>query len=99
MDSKIIKHIASLARIQLTEKEEEKMKNELSSILGYVGQLNKVDTKGVEPLYQITGLVNSMREDKYREDFKINDELYKKLIGQAPEKEKNFIKVRPILNK
>ena len=109
MDSKTIKHIASLARIELSEKEEEKMKNELSSILGYIEQLSKVNTDGVEPLYQTTGLVNSMREDKSRGDFsakggptsdwEMTDELNEKLIGQAPEKEKRFIKVKSVLNK
>ena len=99
MDSKTIKHIASLARIELTEKEEERMRDELSSILGYVEQLNKVNTDGVEPLYQITGLVNSMREDKNRGDFEMDEELNKKLIGQAPDKENRFIKVKSVLNK
>ena len=99
MDIKTVKHIASLARIELTEKEEYKMKDELSSILSYVEQLNKVKTDGVEPLYQTTGLVNSRREDKYRGDFKMNEELNAKLIGQAPDKENRFLKVKSILNK
>ena len=75
------------------------MRDELSSILGYVEQLNKVNTDGVEPLYQITGLVNSMREDKNRGDFEMDEELNKKLIGQAPDKENRFIKVKSVLNK
>ena len=99
MDSKTIKHIASLARLELTEKEEEKLKKELSSILDYVEQLNKVDTSGVEPLYQTTGLVNSTREDKHRGDFKLDESLDAKLIGQAPSKENRFIKVKSVLNK
>ncbi len=109
MDAKTIKHIASLARIELTQKEEERMKEELSSILGYVEQLNKVDTSGVEPLYQTTGLINSMREDTHRGDFsakggpasgwKMDNDLNEKLIGQAPHKENRFVKVKSILNK
>lgn len=99
MDIKTIKHIASLARIKLTEGEEEKMKNELSSILDYIEQLNKVDTSGVEPLFQTTGLINSMRSDENREEFKMNEDLISKLIGQAPNKENGFIKVKSVLNK
>lgn len=72
MDSKTIKHIASLARIELTDKEEGKMSGELSAILGYIDQLNSINTDGVEPLYQTTGLVNSMREDKSQQDFEMN---------------------------
>ena len=47
-----VEHIAKLARIELREKEKEKFTNELSSILGYVEKLNKVDTakiKGISP--------------------------------------------------
>lgn len=99
MDSKTVKHIARLARIKITEKEEEKMKEELSAILGYIEQLNKVETEGIEPLYQNTGLLNSTRPDKYREDFKVGGELHEKLIGQAPEKEGRFVKVRSVLSK
>ena len=99
LDSKTIKHIASLARLNLTEKEVEKMKTELSSILGYVEQLNNVNTEGVEPLYQTSGLINSMREDKYRGDFKMDEQLNSKLIGQAPDKQERFVRVKSVLSK
>ena len=99
MDSKTIKHIASLVRIDLTQKEEDKMKSELSSILGYIEQLNKVNTEGVEPLYQTTGLVNSVRPDEQRPDFNMNENFKDRLIYQAPEKEKGFIKVKSVLGK
>ncbi len=99
MDTKTIQHIAKLARIELTEKEEDRMKGELSSILEYVEQLKKVNTDSVEPLYQTTGLVNSMREDEYRKDFEISEELSSKLVGQAPDKENGFVKVKSILSK
>lgn len=95
MDVKTIHHIASLARIKLTAKEEEKMQGELSSILGYIEQLSKVNTEGVEPLYQTTGLVNSMRKDE--PGGIANDNNF--LVGQAPDKENGFVKVRSVLNK
>jgi len=72
MDSKTIKHIASLARIELTAREEEKISGELSAVLGYIDQLNSINTDGVEPLYQTTGLINSMRQDKSRKDFEMD---------------------------
>ena len=98
MDSKTIKHIASLARIKLTVKEEENNQKELSLILDYVKQLNKVETDKIEPLYQVTGLVNSMREDK-DDRIGVNKGLNKKLVEQAPEQENGFIRVKAVLNK
>ena len=94
-----IKHIAKLARIELSEQEEEKYKNELSSILDFVNKLNEVDTEGVEPLYQTTGLIDSMRSDTSRGEFNMTEDLRERLIGQAPHKENRFIKVRSVLNK
>jgi len=94
-----IKHIAKLARIKLTGKEEEKFDKELSSVLDFIDQLNKVDTSKVEPAYQITGLVNSFRSDEHRKDFEMNEDLNRKLVGQAPSKEAGFIKVGSVLSK
>lgn len=94
-----IKHIAKLARIKLTEKEETRFNKELSSVLDFIDQLNKADTSQVEPAYQITGLANSFRPDEHRKDFEMNEELNEKLIGQAPQKENRFVKVRSVLNK
>lgn len=94
-----VKKIAKLVRIELTDSEIDKYKGELSSILDFVKKLNEVDTDGVEPLYQTTGLVNSVRPDEPRKEFEMNDELNKKLIGQAPHKENRFIKVKSVLKK
>jgi len=99
MDSKTIKHISSLARISLTEREEEKIKDDLSSILKYVEQLNEVDTSTTEPLHHVAGLINSMRTDDYRGNFKMDENLNEKLIGQAPDKKDRFVKVKSVLNK
>ncbi len=56
-------HIAKLARLELTSEEINKMTTELSSILGYVEMLNEVDTSGVEPTAQVTGITNALRDD------------------------------------
>ncbi len=93
-----IKHVAKLARIKIDEKEEKKLQKDLDSILEYIDKLNAVDTDGVEPLYQTTGLVDSFREDEPRGEFKMDDNLNKRLVGQAPNKEDRFVKVKPVLS-
>lgn len=59
-------HIAKLARLNLTEKEIDKMTSELSSILQYVDILNDVNTENIEPTAQVTGLENALREDEVK---------------------------------
>lgn len=99
LTDKEVKHIADLARIKISEKEEKSLKKDLSSILEYIDKLNEVDTTGIEPLYQTTGLVNSFREDEPRGEFKMDENLNEKLIGQAPHSQDRFIKVKSVFEK
>lgn len=59
--------LAKLSRLRLTEEETERFRGELSAILEYVETLDKADTAGLKPTYQVTGLKNVMRQDKVRE--------------------------------
>jgi aspartyl-tRNA(Asn)/glutamyl-tRNA(Gln) amidotransferase subunit C len=56
--------LARLAQIDLTDDEVTEFTAEFSEILKYVEQLQTVDTKGLEPTSQVTGLTNVTREDK-----------------------------------
>lgn len=58
-----IKHVAKLANLPLTEKEIPELQKQLSEILGYIDQLQEVDTKGIEETSQVTGLTNVSRND------------------------------------
>jgi len=94
-----IDHIAKLARLDLDHAHKEKFKKELSLILGYIEKLNEVDTAGVEPLYQVTGLQNVTRPDEHRGDFVLDDKLAEYLITQAPMHQDGLIKVKTVKNK
>ena len=59
-----VPHVAKLASLPLTDEESTKFASQLSAILDYVKQLEKVDTSAVEETSQITGLENVLREDK-----------------------------------
>jgi aspartyl-tRNA(Asn)/glutamyl-tRNA(Gln) amidotransferase subunit C len=59
-----VRHIAKLSRLDLEEGEIKLFQEQLSSVLSYVGQLDEVDTEGVEPMSNITGLHNVYREDR-----------------------------------
>lgn len=58
-----IKHVAKLSSLKLSSKEEEKFSNQLEKIINYIDELDEVQTKGVEPTSQTTGLSNIRRED------------------------------------
>ncbi|MCC6405264.1 MAG: Asp-tRNA(Asn)/Glu-tRNA(Gln) amidotransferase subunit GatC [Candidatus Yanofskybacteria bacterium] len=91
-----VSHIAKLARIELTDALRERMKKDLSSVLDYIAVLEKADTTGVEPLYQVTGLQNRTRPDEHRGDFPMDTALFSRLVEQAPEHEGRFVKVKAV---
>ena len=87
-----VKHIASLARVGMTEEEVDKFSHDLSSILDFIEQLKEVDVTGVEPTAHITGLVNRMRDD-LQHDFSDKENI-KKLF---PEEKNGYDKVKSVL--
>jgi aspartyl-tRNA(Asn)/glutamyl-tRNA(Gln) amidotransferase subunit C len=61
-------HVAKLANLNLTKKEEKLFTKQLSDVVGYIEELKKVDTKGVKPTSQTTGLENTTRKDLIKEN-------------------------------
>ena len=93
LTKKEVEHIALLARLGLTDAEIEKFSGQLSSILEYVEQLKEVDTEGVEPTAQVTGLENVLRPDDMNPS---DDALMKKTVALAPETEDDLVKTRSV---
>lgn len=86
-----VKHVALLADLKLSQKEVKKFQKQLSEILGYIDVLNKLNTKGVEPTSQLTGLENVLREDKPGSSLSQEG-----VLSGAKEKHNNFFKVKAI---
>lgn len=63
LDVKTVGRIAHLARIEVEASELEPLAGELSHILGWIEQLNEVDTSEVEPLASVTAVTHALRED------------------------------------
>ena len=62
IDSKTVKRVANLARINVTDEELEPLSKELSIILEFMQQLNAVDVNGVEPLTSVTPMDLYLRD-------------------------------------
>lgn len=90
-----IKHIAKLARLDLSKKEIETYQGQLDDILEYINLLNEVDVSDIEPTAQVTGLDNILREDK-SEDWEEKER--EAALKEAPENEERFIRVKRVLD-
>lgn len=89
-----VKYVARLAKIAITEDEAAKFTKELDAILGYVRQLDAVDTTGLQPTYQVTGLTNVTRQDTLIDYGTTRDELLK----NAPHSRDGYIEVPKVLS-
>ena len=56
-------HLAQLSSLELADDEIDGLATDIGNILGYVEQLGQLDTSGVEPTYQVTGLSSVWRDD------------------------------------
>jgi len=63
VDEKLVKEIASLARLDLTDEETAMFVSQFKDILDYVSILNEVDTENVPPAYLSSSNQNVPRED------------------------------------
>lgn len=92
MSEKIdVKHIANLARIEVSEEEAQSLEKDITTVLEYVDQVSKV-SGSLNP--QAGDVYNRLRED---ED-PLESGVYKdKILEEAPHAHDGFIKVKKIL--
>jgi aspartyl-tRNA(Asn)/glutamyl-tRNA(Gln) amidotransferase subunit C len=87
-----VRKVASLARLELTEAEEQQFTGQLNSILDYVQQLNELDTKDVAPTTRAIELSNITRLDQL-----VTFGDREAILNSAPEREEDFFKVPKIM--
>jgi aspartyl-tRNA(Asn)/glutamyl-tRNA(Gln) amidotransferase subunit C len=87
-----VEHVARLARLALDAEEKERMRSQLDAILGYVEQLRRVNTDGVEPTSHVLPLVNVLRDDEVRPSYPVEA-----MLANAPDAEDGQFRVPRIL--
>ena len=92
--SKDIEKLAALSRLALSSEEKERMRSEFDSILTYVGAIQKISATSMERTHSLIEAHNVMREDANPHEGGIHTEA---LVGAAPRREGNYIKVKKIL--
>ena len=92
LDRQQIEHIASLARIGLTDEEIELFRQQLSNILEQFAILDELDTAGIQPTGHAVDLRGVLREDEAQDSLTSEDTL-----RNAPRREGDFIRVKAVL--
>lgn len=88
IDDKLIQYLEELSRLKLTHEEEEKSKEELTKILGYIDMLNELDTDNVEAMSHPFPYTNNFRDDECKES--TDREL---ILQNAPQQKDGCFKV------
>ena len=91
--SEEVKKVAHLARLELNENEIQKHAQQLEKILGYIKQLEKINTENIPCTTRAIEVVNVLRKDE-KKNYKNSEEL----LDLAPSREDSFFKVPKIIN-
>ena len=92
VDIPTVNKIARLSRLNIPEASKQNLTNDLNNILGFVAQLDKVNTSDVKPLASVTGHKLPLRSDNVT-DGNIEDLVLK----NAPESSSGFFVVPKVI--
>lgn len=93
IDDNLVRHIAHLSRLALTDEEIADFGGHLRSIVEYVEQLGQVNTDGVEPTAHPLAACNVLREDEPRASL-----ASEQALDNAPQREAGYFKVPRVLD-
>jgi aspartyl-tRNA(Asn)/glutamyl-tRNA(Gln) amidotransferase subunit C len=86
VDEKLVREIASLARLDLSREETEMFVSQFKDILDYVSILNEVDTENVPPAYLSSANRSVTREDAIEESVPTNE-----FLSNAPQARGDYV--------
>ncbi len=93
LDEATVRHVAHLARLEITDNEVALFANQLSKVLGYIAQLDELDTKDVPPTAHPLPLSNVFREDNVQPGLESDQALL-----NAPRRQGAFFHVPKVLD-
>jgi aspartyl-tRNA(Asn)/glutamyl-tRNA(Gln) amidotransferase subunit C len=87
-----VQYVARLARLSFTPDEQEHMARDLSRIIGYMQQLEEVDTSEVAPMEHVLD-----RVDVFREDVKQTRISHEEALSNAPDTDGDHFRVPRVI--
>lgn len=75
IDDALINHLSNLAKLSFEGEQRAALKKDLEKIIGFMDQLNTVNTDQIEPLVFMTDEVNRLRKDEARSEISKTEAL------------------------
>lgn len=88
-----IEYVGILAKLNLSEEEKEKAKEDMEKMLNYIDTLNELDTEGIEPMSHVFPVHNVFREDVIQ-----NGNDREAILSNAPQKKDGSFEVPKTVN-
>lgn len=92
LDKDTVRKIATLARIKVEEDALDSLAGELNNILGWIEQLDEVDTTGVAPMTSVVAAEAFLRPDKVTDGDRVEE-----VLRNAPEEAEHFFAVPKVI--
>lgn len=97
-----VRHVADLANLELTAEELPRMAHDLDAVLGYIAQLNELQTEELPPMAQVGEVLGrqparageTLRRDEVRPS--VDRAL---VMAEAPETDGRFFKVPKVIER
>ncbi len=93
LDATTVRHVANLARLDMTDAEVERFAEQLSRVLGYVEQLNELDTADLPPTSHPLPVRNVFRDDTVQPSWQPDRALH-----NAPQCQDDCFRVPKVLD-
>ncbi len=92
ISTKDVRHIAGLANLEFGEAEIERFTRQLSAILDYVAQLERLKTDAIEPTSHVNAAAHALRDDALRPPA-----THEQALANAPETDRGYFKVPKVI--
>ena len=97
-----VRHVADLANLELTAEELPKMAHDLDAVLGFIAQLNELDTTELPPMAQVAealGQAPPLHGESLRQDALRPSVDRSQVMHEAPESDGKFFKVPKVIER
>ena len=92
IDNELIRHIALLARIEMTDEQADALGRQFVEIVAYMDKLGELDTDGIEPMAHALDVCNVLAADVAGESLSAEQAL-----ANAPARDGDFFKVPKVI--
>jgi aspartyl-tRNA(Asn)/glutamyl-tRNA(Gln) amidotransferase subunit C len=87
-----VRHIAKLARLELSAAQLEQYRSQLATVLEHIGKLNELDVTNVEPMAHPSEIANRLDSDQVQPSLALDA-----VLANAPAVEDRFLAVPKVL--